>query len=117
MGRDLYSGSASLLSYWVGRSLIDQNADRYAREADLRFSLVRVNEHIDAIALAGGEPDEARRIELDLNGVLEAMRLLVTGITRPDLGHRGLWLVHAGRADPRRRAAVLRRARSPSAAS
>jgi vitamin B12/bleomycin/antimicrobial peptide transport system ATP-binding/permease protein len=77
----LYSGSASLLSYWVGRSLISRNADRYAREADLRFSLVRVNEHIDSIALAGGEPDEARRIELDLKSVLRAMRLLVTGTT------------------------------------
>ncbi len=60
----VYSGSASLLSYWVGRSLIDRNAQRYAREADLRFSLVRVNEHIDAIALASGEADEERRIEV-----------------------------------------------------
>src|ERR1700730_14855952 len=54
----VYSGSASLLSYWVGRSLVDRNAQRYAREADLRFSLVRVNEHIDAIALSAGEADE-----------------------------------------------------------
>jgi vitamin B12/bleomycin/antimicrobial peptide transport system ATP-binding/permease protein len=77
----VYSGSASLLSYWVGKSLIDRNANRYAREADLRFSLVRVNEHIDSIALAGGEPDETRRIELDLQSVLKAMRLLVTGTT------------------------------------
>jgi putative ATP-binding cassette transporter len=77
----VYSGSASLLSYWVGKSLIGRNADRYAREADLRFSLVRVNEHIDSIALAGGEPDETRRIELDLQSVLKAMRLLVTGTT------------------------------------
>src|ERR1700732_4651140 len=45
----VYSGSASLLSYWVGRSLIERNAARYSREADLRFTLVRVNEHIDAI--------------------------------------------------------------------
>ena len=78
----LYSGSASLLSYWVGRSLIRNNADRYAREADLRFSLVRVNEHIDSIALARAEPDEARRIDHDLGSVLRAMRLLVTGNTR-----------------------------------
>jgi putative ATP-binding cassette transporter len=77
----LYSGSASLLSYWVGKSLIGRNADRYAREADLRFSLVRVNEHIDSITLAGGETDEKRRIELDLKGVLQAMRLLVIGTT------------------------------------
>ena len=78
----LYSGSASLLSYWMGRSLIRNNANRYAREADLRFSLVRVNEHIDSIALARAEPDEERRIDHDLSSVLRAMRLLVTGNTR-----------------------------------
>ena len=77
----LYAGSASLLSYRVGRNLIGRNAERYAREADLRFSLVRVNEHIDAISLAGGEADEARRIKLNLATVLAAMRGLVTGHT------------------------------------
>ncbi len=77
----IYAGSASLLSYWVGRSLVDMNAERYAREADLRFSLVRVNEHIDAITIAAGEAGEARRIEIDMAGVLRAMRWLVTGTT------------------------------------
>src|ERR1700678_329496 len=77
----IYSGSASLLSYWVGRTLVDRNAQRYAREADMRFSLVRVNEHIDAIALAGGEADEERRIEIDLSAVLAATGRLVTGLT------------------------------------
>jgi putative ATP-binding cassette transporter len=77
----LYSGSASLLSYWVGGSLVTRNADRYAREADLRFSLVRVNEHIDSVTLSSGESDEARRIELDFAAVLAAMRRLVTGVT------------------------------------
>jgi vitamin B12/bleomycin/antimicrobial peptide transport system ATP-binding/permease protein len=77
----IYSGSASLLSYWVGRTLVDRNADRYAREADMRFSLVRVNEHIDAIALSAGEADEERRIEIDLTGVLAATGRLVTGLT------------------------------------
>jgi putative ATP-binding cassette transporter len=77
----IYAGSASLLSYWVGRSLINRNADRYAREADLRFSLVRVNEHVDAIALARGEADEARRIEVDVEAVLAATKRLVLGLT------------------------------------
>jgi len=76
----VYSGSASLLSYWVGRSLIERNAARYSREADLRFSLVRVNEHIDAIALSSGEADEARRIEVEVAAVLAAMRSLVSGL-------------------------------------
>ena len=76
----IYAASASLVSLWVGRSLIERNAERYAREAELRFSLVRVNEHIEAIALAGGEAEEARRIELDLASVLLAMRRLITGL-------------------------------------
>jgi putative ATP-binding cassette transporter len=77
----IYSGSASLLSFWVGRSLVNRNAERYAREADIRFSLVRVNEHIDAIALSSGEADEERRIEIDLAAVLAATGRLVTGLT------------------------------------
>jgi vitamin B12/bleomycin/antimicrobial peptide transport system ATP-binding/permease protein len=78
----IYALSASFLTYWTGRRLIPDNAARYAREAELRYTLVRVNEHIDAITLAGGEADEARRIELDLEAVLAAMRRLVTDLTR-----------------------------------
>jgi vitamin B12/bleomycin/antimicrobial peptide transport system ATP-binding/permease protein len=77
----LYAAAGSLLSYWVGRSLIGRNAERYAREADLRFSLVRVNEHVDSISLAQGEADERRRIELNLGRVLAATRRIVIGET------------------------------------
>jgi len=77
----IYAGGGSLLSYWVGRSLINRNEERYAREADLRFSLVRVNEHLDDISLAGGEADERRRVELHLDNVLGATRRLVSGLT------------------------------------
>lgn len=77
----LYAGCGSLLSYRVGRTLIPRNAERYAREADLRFSLVRVNEHLDGISLARGEAGEMRRVELHLTDVLRAMRRLVTGLT------------------------------------
>jgi putative ATP-binding cassette transporter len=77
----LYAGAGSLLSYWVGRNLIGRNSERYAREAELRFSLVRINEHLDGISLASGEADERRRVELDLADVLAASRRLVTGLT------------------------------------
>jgi vitamin B12/bleomycin/antimicrobial peptide transport system ATP-binding/permease protein len=77
----IYAGTGSLLSYWVGGNLIQRNAQRYAREADLRYSLVRVNEHIDAIALAGGEADEERRLDIDLRNVFAATWRLVIGLT------------------------------------
>ncbi|BCH21932.1 ABC transporter ATP-binding protein/permease [Mesorhizobium sp. L-8-3] len=70
----LYAGSASALSWLVGRPLIGLNSDRYAREADLRFSMMRVNENIDAISLAGGEAGERRRLEFDLASLLAAIR-------------------------------------------
>ena len=84
-----YSSAGSLLSYWVGHGLINRNADRYGKEADLRFSLVRVNEHVDDISLAAGEADEKRRIELHLHNVLMATRRIV-------LGHTNLTWVTAG---------------------
>ena len=77
----LYASCGSLLSYRVGRTLIPRNAERYAREADLRFSLVRVNEHLDGITLAHGEAGEQRRVDLHFADVLTAMRRIVTGLT------------------------------------
>lgn len=70
----IYAGSASLISWLVGRPLIQLNSDRYAQEADLRFSMMRVNEHVDAVAIAGGEEDEKRRMKGDLAEVLDAIR-------------------------------------------
>ena len=77
----LYASAGSLMSYWVGRNLINRNAERYAREANLRFSLVRVNEHVDDISLAQGEQDEKRRIERHLGDVLRATQRIVWGHT------------------------------------
>ena len=53
----LYTAAASWLSWRVGRPLVGINSERYAREADLRSALVRVNEHVDSITLDGGETD------------------------------------------------------------
>lgn len=74
----IYAGSASMITWLVGRPLIVLNSDRYSREADLRFSMMRVNEHVDAISLAGGEADEKRRLEADLSSVLGAVRRIFT---------------------------------------
>jgi putative ATP-binding cassette transporter len=77
----VYAGAGSLLSYWVGKSLIARNAERYAREGELRSSLTRINEHLDGISLAGGEADEKRRIASALDDVLRATSRVVLGLT------------------------------------
>jgi len=63
----VYAGTASWVSWRVGRPLIALNAERYAREARLRFALVRVSEHIDGIALYGGEADEKQRLNVEFD--------------------------------------------------
>ena len=78
----LYAGTASWLSWLVGRPLIELNSERYAREADLRFALMRLNEHSDSVALYGGEQDEKRRLTVELKNVLRAMRRIVSATTQ-----------------------------------
>jgi putative ATP-binding cassette transporter len=51
----IYTGTASWISWLVGRPLAQLYAARYAQEAELRFALVRLNEHIDSVSLYGGE--------------------------------------------------------------
>src|ERR1700722_11810353 len=77
----IYALTGSLLSYWIGRSLVARNAFRYAREADFRVAMVRVNEHLDDITLASGEADELSRVETHLTNVLAATRKIVSGLT------------------------------------
>ena len=78
----VYAGIGSFGSWRVGRSLISLDAERYAREANLRFSLVRVNERTEAIALYGGEMDEKDYLNHEFDQVLLVMRRLVSVIAR-----------------------------------
>src|SRR5262245_39287036 len=78
----LYAGTASFLSWRVGRPLVNLNADHYSREAEFRFTLVRVNEEIDGITLYGGEADERGRLEAVFDAVLEISRRMVGAATR-----------------------------------
>ncbi len=77
----LYAGLGSLLSYWVGGSLIPKNAARYQRESELRYSLMQVNQQLPEISRHHAEEEAARRIDRNLSAVLKAMRRLVWGLT------------------------------------
>jgi putative ATP-binding cassette transporter len=77
-----YAATASWFSWRVGRPLVNLNAERYAREAELRFALVRVNENADGIALGGGEADERQRLDHELGQVVAVTRQLVNAGAR-----------------------------------
>ena len=78
----VYAAAASLLSWFVGRPLIAMDANHYAREAELRFGMVRVSEEIEGVATYGGEADEKRRIEAIFETVLEISKRIVWATTR-----------------------------------
>src|SRR5271165_2158167 len=77
----IYAGLASFVSWRVGRPLISLNAERYAREADFRFALVRVNERTESIALYGGETDEKDYLNREFDQVLSVSERLVRSVT------------------------------------
>ncbi|MDR3496857.1 MAG: ABC transporter ATP-binding protein/permease [Ancalomicrobiaceae bacterium] len=78
----LFAAAGSTLTLIVGRPMVEDNANRYAREAEMRFSLVRVAESAEGITLYGGEADEKRVINLVFGGVTDAMRRLANDLAR-----------------------------------
>ena len=77
-----YAGTASWLSWRVGRPLIKLQAERFDREAELRYALVRLNEHIDTVAISKGEAEELRRLRAEFGNVLRIMRRIVSALAR-----------------------------------
>ena len=77
-----YAFVGSWLAWRVGRPLIPLNATRYAREAELRFALVRVSECAEGIALHGGEPDERRILDGTVGRVVTVMQGLAGRLAR-----------------------------------
>jgi len=57
-----YALIGSLLTYALGRGLIDAGNVRQGREADFRSVLTRAREHAEGIALMRGEEDERERL-------------------------------------------------------
>jgi putative ATP-binding cassette transporter len=76
-----YAVLGSVLSNVVGSRLARLNADRYAKEADLRAALVRANENLKPITLARGEPNELIRVQGAIDGVLAMLRKLAWALT------------------------------------
>lgn len=55
-----YNIVGTALAHWIGRPLITLLYDKQAREADFRYSLVRLRDHSEQITQMGGEAAEAR---------------------------------------------------------
>ena len=78
----IYAATGSWLTWRVGRPLVGLDAQRYAREASLRFALVQASEHVEGIALNEAEAEEQRHLEAELRQVLVVMRHIVSATAR-----------------------------------
>lgn len=58
----VYAVVASVLTRIIGSSLIPLNNQQQRFEADFRFSLIRLRENAESIALYNGEPNEKERL-------------------------------------------------------
>ncbi|BBP79344.1 ABC transporter ATP-binding protein [Pseudomonas sp. Ost2] len=58
----LYAAVGSWLTHLIGHRLIGLNNQQQRFEADLRFSMIRVRENAESIALFNGEPNENQRL-------------------------------------------------------
>jgi ABC-type uncharacterized transport system fused permease/ATPase subunit len=77
-----YALIGSFLTWRVGRPLVGLNAQLYAREAELRFALVRVSESAESIALFHGERDELRQLGGNVDRVIGTMQQLTGALSR-----------------------------------
>jgi putative ATP-binding cassette transporter len=77
-----FSLAGSLLTYWVGAPLVRLHQQRYAREAELRFAVVRVAESAQEIALYRGESRERVAIDAIFARVAGTMMGLANAIAR-----------------------------------
>ncbi len=56
----VYAAFGTLVTHLIGRRLVRLNFEQQRYEADFRFSLARLREYAEQIALLGGEPTERR---------------------------------------------------------
>jgi putative ATP-binding cassette transporter len=83
-----YAGIGSLLIWWIGKSLVQQNFNLQRFEADFRFGLIRIRENAEPVALYRGEPQERaqlgsrfERIRENWWGIMRTTKRLNVGAT------------------------------------
>merc|ERR1740117_397313 len=72
-----YAIFGSLTAIRLGSALVSQNAEQLLREANLRYTLVRLRENAESIAFYGGEAQEATQVSKRLGGAIDNRRVIL----------------------------------------
>ena len=70
----LYAGIGTLITAFLGQTLVGLNVFQLQREADLRYALVRLRDNAESIAFYAGEDLEGQAIEERLDSVMDNRR-------------------------------------------
>lgn len=70
----LYATIGTVATYAIGRKLIRLNYAKLQREADFRYSLVRIRDNAECIAFFNGEDIEQKEVGHRFHSVIENMR-------------------------------------------
>lgn len=74
----VYALGGTAISLWLGRNLVVLNFMQEQREADFRYSLVRIRENAESIAFYKGEKNEKKILFDRFSSVLDNFQELVT---------------------------------------
>lgn len=72
----LFASIGTFLTVCIGKVLIRLNYESLQKEADFRFSLVRVRENAESIAFYAGENVEERETDRRFDSVIDNMTLI-----------------------------------------
>jgi len=72
-----YAGFGTVSTIYLGKALVGQQAQQLLREANLRYSLVRLRENAESIAFFQGEGQEAAVVSQRLDGAVENRRKVI----------------------------------------
>jgi vitamin B12/bleomycin/antimicrobial peptide transport system ATP-binding/permease protein len=73
----VYAAIGTAVTHWIGRPLVKLNFQRQKREADFRFSLARLREYGEQIALLSGEAAEQRSLGRKFGAVYDNVLAII----------------------------------------
>jgi putative ATP-binding cassette transporter len=72
-----YAVFGTVVTVLLGKRMVKLDVHQFRKEADLRYDLIQVRAHAEAIALLRGEPEEGKRLRRALDSVVENMKGII----------------------------------------
>ena len=86
----IYALIGTAITIWIGRPLVSLNYIQQHREADFRFSLVRVRENAESIAMYKGELHEGSQLNVLFTKIVTNFRAIM-GLNARVVGFTAFW--------------------------